>query len=432
MAGIANLFTREFYELSKRRLAPDGIMVQWIQLYRMFPSDVKLLLKTFQEVFPYTTIWTTVPGDLAVVGSVTPHQLDYERLKQQLARPEIRQDLLRVAMADPRVFVEFFWLGPEQVRQLTADVGWLHTDDRPWVEFNAPKALYLGPALDLNYQGLERFKAPASAIAPATGDRTQDAAFYVELGKTHRFRQVPEKAIEAFERAVALDANLASAWAQLGELYSQRGEILKAQEALTEAARVDPNPVEAHEALGRILWRQGKREEAIASYERAADLKVPDSARAEELGDAYRQTKRYREAAECFRSALAQDGPHQPSLFLSLALVLKELERFDEAERVLDVAINRDPGEATLALLLAQVHLAQGHWEEAKMEFERVLKKAPATPSAHFGLGEIAFKQGHLKSARESFMAGLRFDAYHVKALETLQAIGVAQKQQPQ
>ena len=144
MAGVANLFTREFYQLAKQRLAPHGVMAQWVQLYRIFPADVKLLLKTFQEVFPYVSVWSTIPGDLVLIGSLEPQQLDYEALVRQLAQPAIKEDLDRVALGNPRVLLESFRLGPEQVRQVVSDTPWVHEDDQPWVEFSAPKALYVG------------------------------------------------------------------------------------------------------------------------------------------------------------------------------------------------------------------------------------------------------------------------------------------------
>jgi spermidine synthase len=33
--GVANLFTREFFELGRSRLTEDGVFVQWLQIYQL-------------------------------------------------------------------------------------------------------------------------------------------------------------------------------------------------------------------------------------------------------------------------------------------------------------------------------------------------------------------------------------------------------------
>src|SRR3989338_8751584 len=115
MAGIGYLFTREFYQLAKRRLAPKGIMCQWLQLYRIFPSDVKLMLRTFHQSFPYVTIWTTIQGDLVMVGSLEPFQLDYKTLTQRMAAPRVREALAAVHIDRPEVLLRLFWLGNREI-----------------------------------------------------------------------------------------------------------------------------------------------------------------------------------------------------------------------------------------------------------------------------------------------------------------------------
>ena len=57
MSGVANLFTREFFEAARNRLNPDGVMCQWIHLYQISRHDVLVFLKTMHSVFPHLSIW---------------------------------------------------------------------------------------------------------------------------------------------------------------------------------------------------------------------------------------------------------------------------------------------------------------------------------------------------------------------------------------
>src|SRR5262249_30401352 len=50
--GAANLFTKEFFELSRARLRPDGVFCQWIQIYELQPAHFQTILRTFTAIFP--------------------------------------------------------------------------------------------------------------------------------------------------------------------------------------------------------------------------------------------------------------------------------------------------------------------------------------------------------------------------------------------
>ncbi|HEU5097524.1 MAG TPA: fused MFS/spermidine synthase [Roseiflexaceae bacterium] len=53
------LFTREFYELVKQRLANGGVFVQWLPFHDLSSQDYRDIIKTFQSVFPHTSLWYT-------------------------------------------------------------------------------------------------------------------------------------------------------------------------------------------------------------------------------------------------------------------------------------------------------------------------------------------------------------------------------------
>ncbi len=60
MAGVANLFSRDFYRLARERLADGGIMVQRLHGYSLFSRELRMIVATFRGVFPHTTLWRTM------------------------------------------------------------------------------------------------------------------------------------------------------------------------------------------------------------------------------------------------------------------------------------------------------------------------------------------------------------------------------------
>lgn len=55
IAGVAALFTREFFEGARNRLAPGGVICQWANAYNISEADLRSIVATFLSVFPHGT-----------------------------------------------------------------------------------------------------------------------------------------------------------------------------------------------------------------------------------------------------------------------------------------------------------------------------------------------------------------------------------------
>ena len=89
-------------------------------------------------------------------------------------------------------------------------------------------------------------------------------------------RDAPDRAISMFERALAVDADYAEAWAGLGTAYQVKGVFLglpelldKAIQCAERALKLDPTLAEAYVALGSALFARGRMDEAAAALETA-------------------------------------------------------------------------------------------------------------------------------------------------------------------
>ena len=72
MAGVAALFTREFFEAARARLRARGIFCQWSHTYEITERDLQSIVRTFASVFPDGTMWLVGEGDLLLIGSAAP------------------------------------------------------------------------------------------------------------------------------------------------------------------------------------------------------------------------------------------------------------------------------------------------------------------------------------------------------------------------
>jgi spermidine synthase len=84
-AGIASLFTADFYVHVRNRLNEGGLFLQWFQGYEVDSRTVAVVLKTLDAVFPEVEVWRTLKHDLLLVASVEPIEIDLEQLRRRVA-----------------------------------------------------------------------------------------------------------------------------------------------------------------------------------------------------------------------------------------------------------------------------------------------------------------------------------------------------------
>jgi spermidine synthase len=167
ISGVANLFTREFFELAKSRLADGGIMSQWMHCYNMDPEDLRGIIRTYQEVFAHVTLWMPARGDLILIGSDKPYSLEFARVDAALDEEGVRSMMDSIKRGTFEKIASAFFLGNDDLKEY-AGMAPLNTDDRPRLEFNAPRNLY-SMTTDRNLADIMEFLAGRSASPPVSG-----------------------------------------------------------------------------------------------------------------------------------------------------------------------------------------------------------------------------------------------------------------------
>jgi spermidine synthase len=66
-AGIATLYTQEFYEPFSSGMRDDGVFVQFVQAYEIDVETVEIVLATIRSVFPHVEIWQTGRSDMQLI-----------------------------------------------------------------------------------------------------------------------------------------------------------------------------------------------------------------------------------------------------------------------------------------------------------------------------------------------------------------------------
>ena len=140
LAGVADLFTQEYFALCRRRLSATGVMCTWMQAYKMDLPTFQSIVKTFIRVFPEMSLWRVGKTDCLLIGTKGPHEMPYTVLKERLANEDIAADLQRIDIGRPAEFLMHQAMGAKGAGGFSQSAD-IHTDDNALVEFAAPRAL---------------------------------------------------------------------------------------------------------------------------------------------------------------------------------------------------------------------------------------------------------------------------------------------------
>jgi len=191
-AGVASLFTAEFYRASAARLTKDGLFLQWLQAYEVDSETVRTTYATLASVFPHVETWQTAIGDLLLVGSLSPVRFDIARFRERIAQEPYRSALLKTwRVNDVEGFLSHFVAGDEVARRSlkSAIASEINTDDRNLIEFAFARSVGKQTGFNLNelrdYAGRSKTSRPANVVGSVDWRKVDDAlmSFYAGEGR---------------------------------------------------------------------------------------------------------------------------------------------------------------------------------------------------------------------------------------------------------
>jgi Flp pilus assembly protein TadD/peroxiredoxin len=241
-----------------------------------------------------------------------------------------------------------------------------------------PVRNYLPYGRELLDQGLDAAavvafeRAVQATPSPATLYRL--GTLLVKTGETARART-------AFERALALQPDLAEASNDLGALLAQNGQIDAAIAQFRTALASTPDYPDALNNLGYALLLTGHDQEARALYEKAIALQPDFPEALNNMGMLAGRSGDLDAAERSFRQALAR-RPEYGEAANNLALVLVARGRAAEAIPLLSEFLEKNPRFEGTYITLAKIYLTAGRRQEGLAVLERLLQRNPTHPQA--------------------------------------------------
>lgn len=193
-------------------------------------------------------------------------------------------------------------------------------------------------------------------------------------------RRLPEAKVAA-EQSLRNSPNNAAVAAFLGGLYYQTGDLAGARQALEVALRLSPSNADTWNTLGATLFKLGDTTAAFAALQRAEALAPGWLQPRYNRGIMLNRLGRFSEAAALLDS-LQRGGFDNREVELALAEAWAGERRFEEASRLLNGRLAKNPNDVGSLLSLAELHLKQGKPKEARVLILRVLAANPKNSRA--------------------------------------------------
>jgi len=288
-AGIATLFTREYYQAVKSRLAEGGVFAQWLQGYEVDTRSVQLVYATLASVFPNVETWSTGPGDLVFIAHPASPSYSMDQLRSKMAQPLFAEALLRVwfTRTVEGVLAHHF-ASPHIARQITQKDPTPNTDDKNQLEYGFARGLaqrgtfnpgqLLADAMEHNAD------VPTHLVNQVNRSRLQLERLLMWAGERTAADPLPGLLGDDLRRAVAVRAyveerftDVLSSW--VGKPGSPMEQLLLLESAaasgtpgqvlpLVELVARDW-PADALVAAALSAWRQNQPAQATAHLQQA-------------------------------------------------------------------------------------------------------------------------------------------------------------------
>jgi tetratricopeptide (TPR) repeat protein len=286
-AGVAALYSKEFYAVARARLKPKGYISQWLPAYQVPGATTLAMVRAFIDVFPQAVLLSGAEADLLLLGVNDARiEIDPERLTARLSEaPAVEADLRRVDLGSAREIAGAFVGSARTLARATRDAAPV-TDDRPIQEYGVRSLLDFGEAVPAAVVDLgdvaawcPRCFVDGKPVPVVEGLDTylalMDRAYAASPSEVSRARRLAERDT----RVVAGSRYLGAIVPESAEMHNilgvglaEQGRIDSAVAEFREALRLEPDSALTHWHLGAALATRGARDEAIAHLRRSVQL----------------------------------------------------------------------------------------------------------------------------------------------------------------
>jgi len=230
-----------------------------------------------------------------------------------------------------------------------------------------------------------------------------DSHYLWELYGGFDRKKMLELAEGATQRALALDDQLGEAYTSLGQLYSQQFEVEKADAAFQQAINLSPNYATAYHWYAMSLRnRPLQAQKQVELMRKAQELDPRSAIIGVALGGSYIESGFYSKAERQLQKVLEME-PGFVQARSALAGLYRRTGQFDLSIKSFRLAEQQDPGNSSHLRGQAYIYLLIGEFEKSDAIRRKLEDRAPGDLNNGFFDVWSNLAKGNKPAAREAF-----------------------------
>lgn len=410
MAGLATLFTREFMNLAKDRLAEEGIFVQWLHSYQMDWKTFAMVGRTFADVFPESILVTTDPygrpgPDFLLVGFKDKKRLNLNTARQNL---QYAQKSKNMNLLNHKLFYHFVM---NEDLNLLFGKGLINTDNRPYLEFSAPKLLHRYNANPSISNKIIKYRVVSSQTNSIQKENLTNVDSQIDFGayimSFNKHDNLPIDLTNASPSQKIRYENLMKTYCKnnfINDFSFIKGNRLRKScvliyiERLEEALKTSDNKVPVLYYMGWTLLHNGMPKKAAKHF---LDI----------LAIAPQHNKTHDSLIRIF--SLVQDTslvlqtlinkinqyPENAGFHYQLGKIYQKYNNLEDAITEYEYALAASPDFLRALNAYASVSVSTGAYDTAISTYQKMLNIEPDNPNLYYNLACLYSKQNRLNDS---------------------------------
>jgi spermidine synthase len=404
IAGVAALFTREFFEGARARLAPGGIICQWAHTYTISERDLRSIVATFTSVFPNGTAWMVNDNDVLMVASTDPILPRLGNIETNWERATAAANLAEVGAVEPFSVISLFTAGPAELARYGAGADLLD-DDRMRLEFSAPRELHASTAGDIDASFAAVTDADSVPVLVRNVKEHATAAQWRHraemMAKSDAYSIAYDDYVNAL-RLDPLDRDALTGFTRTAILTTRAQDALSWVKSLT----AERSSADAQVATAKLLAAAGFKADAIETAKTACAARPVATAACEQLAELYADAgdrDQLGRVVQVLRDTVPDAaGTHYYGAVHSFLAGDAEAALADAQK-----AMSADAGYAAAYDIAGAAHTKLGQADAAARAFQTSLRFDPHDSTAYTNLGLLALGGGRKAEARNYFAEAL-------------------------
>ncbi len=259
-------------------------------------------------------------------------------------------------------------------------------------------------------------------------DKDKTFLDYFLLGNTYLSKEKYDKAIESYEKAIAINPKKDETYYNMGNAYVEQGEYDKAIESYEKAIEINPKDDESYCNMGIAYVKQGEYDKAIESYEKAIEINPKRDETYYNMGIAYVEQGEYDKAIESYEKAI-EINPKRDETYYNMGNAYGEQGEYDKAIESYEKAIEINPKDDETYYNMGIAYVKQGEYDKAIESYEKAIEINPKDDETYYNMGNAYGEQGEYDKAIESYEKAIEINPKKDEAYNNLFELQIIQNQ---